>query len=439
MEGDTNAQLISLRNQFFYQERTSQTFNLPLREKGYKTNPPVTSTFSVETTQWMIFDAYMNKYEENLRADMEEQAKSRGKDKKATQVVQVTQEDPLYSSSMKRQLKIMERMIVQNAEEVQFEDYKYYEDTTEDPENNSYGSVLPLWRFTTEKSRKKNVTAIAWNPKYKDLFAVAYGSYDFLKPTSGLICCFTIKNPTWPEYSFTTESGVMCIDYHPNAPALIAVGCYDGTVMVFDIRLKTNNKPIYQSTVRTAKHTDPVWQVRWNPDVSKNLSFYSISSDGRVTNWNLMKNKLEAEEIHKLKLMVDQEKVMLDQRKEVFLYGLAGGMCFDFHKTQENLFLVGTEEGYIHLCNTAFTSQYTETYKDHYLAVYSVKWNEYHPKTFLSCSADWTIKLWIMGMQRPIKSFDLGNSVGDIAWAPYSSTVFAAVTSEGRLYIYDLN
>jgi len=42
-------------------------------------------------------------------------------------------------------------------------------------------------------------------------------------------------------------------------------------------------------------------------------------------------------------------------------------------------------------------------------------------------------------MKRPIKSFDLGNAVGDIAWAPYSATVFAAVTSEGRLYIYDLD
>lgn len=59
LEGNPEAQRVSLRNQFFYQERTSQTFNLPLRERGYKTNPPVTSTFSVETTQWMIFDAYM--------------------------------------------------------------------------------------------------------------------------------------------------------------------------------------------------------------------------------------------------------------------------------------------------------------------------------------------------------------------------------------------
>jgi dynein intermediate chain 1 len=46
--------------------------------------------------------------------------------------------------------------------------------------------------------------------------------------------------------------------------------------------------------------------VRWQAeDASKNLSFYSISSDGRVTNWTLMKNKLEAEEVIKLKLVID--------------------------------------------------------------------------------------------------------------------------------------
>jgi dynein intermediate chain 1 len=116
---------------------------------------------------------------------------------------------------------------------------------------------------------------------------------------------------------------------------------------------------------------------------------------------------------------------LADNKKEAFLYGLAGGMCFDFNKTYENLFLVGTEEGYIHLCSKAYSGQYLETYKDHYLAVYAVKWNNYHPKTFLSCSADWTIKMWLMDLKRPIVSYDLGNPVGDIAWSPYSSTVFA--------------
>lgn len=278
------------------------------------------------------------------------------KDKKPVQIQQQHVEDPLYSTSMKRALKIMERMIVQNADEEKFEDYKYYEDNTMDRESGNFGSVLPLWRFSNDKARKKHVTSIQWNPKYPDLFAVGYGSYDFLKRVTGLICCYTIKNPIWPEYQFQTESDVMCLDFHPLHPALIAVGLYDGTVMVFDIRIKGNSKPIYMSTVRTNKHTDPVWQVKWNIDESiKDLNFYSISSDGRVTNWTLMKNKLEAEEVVKLKLVIDENKGLVENKKEQFLYGLAGGMCFDFNQFQDHLFLVGTEEGKIHLCSKAYS------------------------------------------------------------------------------------
>ena len=30
-------------------------------------------------------------------------------------------------------------------------------------------------------------------------------------------------------------------------------------------------------------------------------------------------------------------------------------------------------------------------------------------------------------------TFDLDSPVGDVAWAPYSSTVFAAVTADGKV------
>lgn len=36
-------------------------------------------------------------------------------------------------------------------------------------------------------------------------------------------------------------------------------------------------------------------------------------------------------------------------------------------------------------------------------------------------------------------TFDLNSVVGGVAWAPYSSTVFAAVTAEGKVYVFDLN
>jgi len=36
-------------------------------------------------------------------------------------------------------------------------------------------------------------------------------------------------------------------------------------------------------------------------------------------------------------------------------------------------------------------------------------------------------------------TFDLNSSVGDVAWVPYASTVFAACTTDGWVCVYDLN
>ena len=76
------------------------------------------------------------------------------------------------------------------------------------------GVLLPLWKFFYEKEKKKQVTSLAWNPDRQDLFSVGFGSYDFTRQGPGLIACFSLKNPTYPEFLFKTESGVMCLDFH---------------------------------------------------------------------------------------------------------------------------------------------------------------------------------------------------------------------------------
>ena len=49
-----------------------------------------------------------------------------------------------------------------------------------------------------------------------------------------------------------------------------------------------------RSSIKTGKHTDPVWQVYWQEeDLAKELNFFSISSDGRVANWIMSKNELK--------------------------------------------------------------------------------------------------------------------------------------------------
>lgn len=425
--------LKSLRNQFNYSERTSQTFSVAIKERGISTEPPPTRSFAGTVTQWDIYDNFMAELDKKRHIEHIEKEKE---SKKVTKKRGVTRkEDPMYSTEMSYALKIMERMVNQNDLQNTYHIYKYF-DGNADNHRTSEGSLSDLWVFGSDKTKKKEVSALVWNPKYHDMFAVGYGSYSFMKKTTGLICCYSLKNTRYPEFFFTTQQGVMCLDWHPQHPALLAVGLYDGTVMVFDVRAK-HKKPIYQSTVRTNKHTDPVWQVKWqDEDLMKNLSFFSISSDGRVTNWVLMKNKLEAEEVIKLKLVSGQRE---GEEDETALSGLAGGTCFDFNPFHEHLFIVGTEEGKIHKCNKAYSGQYLETYEGHFMAVYSVKWNKFHPKIFISASADWTVKLWDHTIKAPLLTFDLGIAVGDVSWAPYSSTIFAAITADSKCHIYDLS
>ncbi|KAG5177794.1 putative dynein intermediate chain [Tribonema minus] len=426
------------KNQFNYSERAAQTFTNPMRDRGVATEPPPMVNFSSTIAQWEIYDHYMQEYAASQQEAEHEAARrgirrpdggggGRGRGRGGG-------DDTVHSAKMGGVLKMLERMANQNAEDEIFQDFKYWEDAS-DQFREGEGSLLPLWRFSTERTKKKQVTALCWNPRYPDLFAVGYGSYDFLRQGSGLVACFSLKNTGSPEYTLATESGVMCLDFHPLHHSLLAVGCYDGTVMVFDVRQR-RGAPIYSSSIKTGKHTDPVWQVHWQCDEQpKELNFYSVSSDGRVANWIMSKNELKMEPVMQLKLVGGARE---EPEVRHPLNGLAGGCCFDFNRHAEHLFIVGTEEGRVHKCSKAYSGQYLQTYEGHNMAVYALRWNPFHPRVFLSCSADWTVKLWDHALPQPVMSFDLGNAVGDVCWSPYSATVFAAVTSDGKVHVFDL-
>ena len=91
---------------------------------------------------------------------------------------------------------------------------------------------------------------------------------------------------------------------------------------------------------------------------------------------------------------VDVKSSMASESSVGMVASLGCGTCFDFDKNQDQLFLVCTEEGSVYKCSKAYTNQFLDTYDAHHMAVYSVHWNSFHPKIFLTCSADWTVKIW---------------------------------------------
>lgn len=427
-----------LTNQFNFSERASQTYNNPYRERGTSTEPPPRANFSATANQWEIYDAYVEDLQRQEKMKEKESRKTqtfKKDDDKKKKLMQVeVQGDDI--SRISKPCKIVERMINQNTYDEIAQDFKYWEDAADEFKDQE-GTLLPLWKFSFEKSKRMAVTSLCWSPKYHDLFGVGHGSYDFLKQSNGMVAMYTLKNPSFPEYICETESGVMCLDFHPEHPNYIAVGFYDGSVGVYTVVQQTNKiELMYRSTAKMGKHTDPVWQVKWQKDdLDNNMNFFSVSSDGRITQWTIVKSELRHTDIITLK----QGNTPEGEGDNTQLPSLGYGTAFDFHKTMDYMFLVGTEEGKIHKCSKTYSSQFLETYDAHHMAVYSVKWNHFHPKIFISCSADWTVKIWDHHYQEPMFTFDLNNSVGDVAWAPYASTVFAACTTDGRVYVYDLN
>ena len=318
------------------------------------------------------------------------------------------------------------------------------------------------------------------------MFAVAYGSYDFTRQADGMVYCYSLKNTSYPQFMFQLPCGAMSLDWHPQHHALLCVGCYDGSVAVYDVRI-AGQLPIFKSTVKTGKHTDPVWEVHWQEeDISKGLNFFSVSSDGLVSNWTLSNTELRMENLMRLEkidsLLENLEAPATSPSSGVVsttvaspskdedapvkkipaIPGLEAGVCVDFNRHSDHLFIVGTEEGHIHKCSKAYSGQYLQSYAGHDMTVYSLQWNPYvfrtcvvpirscftyttvfcarrfHPHIFISCSCDWTVKIWRHDSSEPQLTFSLGDTVGDVQWAPYSSTVFAAVTNDGFVHVYDL-
>jgi len=215
---------------------------------------------------------------------------------------------------------------------------------------------------------------------------------------------------------------------------MLAVGSYDGTVAIYDTRKEEDfNIPVLESNSMASKHMDPVWEVKWvDKGPERGESLVTIATDGRVLEWSTKKG-LTLTPLMVLKRVGNSDGVISRQ---------ASGLCFDFPSDDSTVYFAGTEDGNIHRCSCSYNEQYLDTYNGHNGPVYRIKTSPFHPEAFLSCSADWTVKLWNSKdtvFVHDFHSVDLSDVVNDVAWSPNSSTVFASCTGDGRVEVWDLD
>jgi hypothetical protein len=193
-----------------------------------------------------------------------------------------------------------------------------------DPLSALYGDskVKKLFLYSNhELVGNRAVTCMVWNTVSSDLLAVGYGrSQDLLNKTSqtgnntnnlgaanpanyeltdeaqeGLVLFWSLRNPDYPEKILRTNHSVTALDFSKVNPMTLAVGLSNGDVNIYDVKREGANWqiPIETSAGMSGAHLDPVWQVKWvvkGQDRTETL--VSISTDGRVLEWNLKKGMM---------------------------------------------------------------------------------------------------------------------------------------------------
>ncbi|KAJ8277924.1 hypothetical protein GJAV_G00081740 [Gymnothorax javanicus] len=238
-------------------------------------------------------------------------------------------------------------------------------------------------------------------------------------------------------------SSVTALDFSASNSGRLAVGMKDGNVATYSVQ--TNEKThMVDSSECIHRHYGAVWQVKWiNMErgvmrEDKGEVLISVSADGRLCKW-FMRKGLECIELMKLKRTEKSKKAAEKEKKgEALISRHAPGLCFDFHAEDSLIYLVGTEEGYIHKCSSSYNEQYLETYRGHEGPVYRVTWSPFCQDIFLSCAADWTVQLWRQDLKQPIAGFKSGQrAMFDVVWSPKWATVFGTV-SKDRVEIWNL-
>ena len=77
---------------------------------------------------------------------------------------------------------------------------------------------------------------MTWNKIKPDILAVGYGESNFTLQRAGLVAFWYLENPESPEWTLSTHVGVTAMAFSSLDFNLLAVGLYDGTVSIYDVR-----------------------------------------------------------------------------------------------------------------------------------------------------------------------------------------------------------
>lgn len=312
----------------------------------------------------------------------------------------------------------------------------------------------------SELISKFQVTGLSWNSTGA-VIAACYGRYDHEDwcTHKTALCTWNLErrnlNENKPDTTIDLSSCLMCIAFHPDNPAQIAGGNFNGDVMLWDLS-REDDLLLATSGIGDDGHREPVSKIYWVPDTSskrKKFLLVSVCSDGKILIWKLDKKKHILQVVDGFVLMAQSLPRHLKSKnmrsdKEV------GVTCISYNCEDKDVFVVGSEPGAVFKCSmhaqgepagghivssVPLRSPVTFPYTSHHGPVYSIEFSPFHRNAFLSSAMDQSIRLYSMLQAQPVLTIEPGEGyVFSVKWSPVRPSLFAAATESGNVLFYDL-
>ncbi|KAJ1980011.1 hypothetical protein H4R35_001297, partial [Dimargaris xerosporica] len=313
------------------------------------------------------------------------------------------------------------------------------------------GHLKLLHRFYDERlAKNRSVTDVAWSKRFPELLVSAYNRNPLaMNEPDGIVCVWNLHLHDRPEFVFYSQSDVLRAtfsDFHPN---LVIGGSYSGQILLWDTRAKS--LPVLKTPLSAVGHTHPVYAL--NLVGTQNAHhLVSASTDGMVCTWQL---DMLAKPQDVLEL-VHATHPRTDEVAPTTMGFPDGG--------ETAAVWLGTEEGNVYQANRYDRAgskaglNPADTYRGHTGPVTGLHFHPLFGPTdytdlFLTCSVDWTVKLWRAKSPSkpsishhhqpyltPLYSFEAADDyVYDVKWSPVHPAMFGTVDGSGRLDLWNLN
>jgi dynein intermediate chain len=170
--------------------------------------------------------------------------------------------------------------------------------------------------FEDDSIRSRPVMDLQYSPHYPELFLAAYGSRgssrvgnatgasvavghassssssstswqmasDGDEDSPGMVCVWSQAFVGKPEFKFVASSPVLTARFHTQEPHFILGGCYNGQILLWDMRAKS--LPVQRSSMSGKGHKHPVYAMSITGTAAAH-ELISASTDGTLCHWDL--------------------------------------------------------------------------------------------------------------------------------------------------------